>query len=649
MGLTDGSLSIDTAIAFENTSRLATGKPRISDNQVTVLKKMGFTTGEQVSYFNAEIEANPKLKDTFAGFEKDFATTNKYDAVLKKMGAQVLTDGAKIKFDADAAKKSDTGIIDKLAKDLSGANGAQMIKQLREHPDAIVKNLDSYASQKGTVADFLGQPVVTAAPAPVPEKAPSASGSSSHATTGKHSAKAPAPIAVAAAPVTPTVVTPSSAPITQTAPEVTPTTQAPVAKNTPQTPSQDPQEQVLAALAGASDKDIKEGLTKTDVKRILNGMADQAETKFGVNASTASGFKNRVGGGDPKLADDKLISDITINMQNNPDFVRQLAKSAQNKTEPSDGLKEAARKEMTKVMENPEKLAEDSYVKELSQNMKKAESFEAFSSSGIGKMFGSMFGEGFGGKISGWIGQIFEGIKNFFSGLFGGKPVLSMTSGGNSMLPNVMINTRNFQENVDNAAAFARYRPEEMNALPIKGADGKFFHDVVTKDAKGNETKREEPNTITIKTAEGKDMKVIPATGNLMAQQMAGNLGADGRFTEGNVRVPVVTGIDKNGQSAKIESIVMTPAEFNKYKTQVDAEGQKRGGQFQTLDFQKYTVENAIEAEKKPQALQIISVNAKSGAVSEPVETAIGNTPTPLNNRPNPAANDQQYALQNNG
>ncbi|OFW88147.1 MAG: hypothetical protein A3B66_05355 [Alphaproteobacteria bacterium RIFCSPHIGHO2_02_FULL_46_13] len=630
MGMLDRNLTVEQAVSVENTKRLATKQAPISDAQVAVLKKMGFTNGEQVSYFNAEIESNPKLKEMFSGFEKDFASTKKYDAVLKKIGMQVLADGAKINFDPDDAKKSGTGIIDKLSKDLSGKNGPQMIKQLRERPDTIGAKIDDYAAGKVEIAALLAEPVIAA---------------SSGAAAPASAAPTPTPSTKKAAVRTSTAATPAAVVAPATPEAATPPAQA---ANAPATaaPAQDPTDQVLTALAGASDKDIKSGLTKSDVKLILKGMADQASSKFGVNSATSDGFKKRV------ETDPALLAQITTNFQNNPEFVRQLAKAAKNKEPMDKAMVDMARPTMTSVMENPEKLADDKYVKDLSQKMNMGSSM-----GGFGKILNNIFGEGFGSKISGWFNAIFSQIKSWISGFTGDKQVISMKSGGNgSFLPTVMVNLDAINANRDAAAAQARYSPLTMTALSQKGADGKFFHDEQVKDKDGKPAVSQDGKPVmktvmngayTITDIDGKQHSVMPSVGQLEAKQ----------DKDGNVYGRFVTKINANGVSDELATIRVSEAEFKKYE-EVTNKRAREAGLNQTLAFSTYTAQDAANA-AKAQTIQMVSVDPKTSAVSPvtavniatPQEPSVGYTVVngTVMRKPEPAKNDPEFALRGNG
>lgn len=556
------------------------------------------------------------------------------------------TDSTKLTAAIIDKWKTDKNFIKNLDTDLADPKiRAKLTQAIQNNPDMIAQNISNYKA--GNLAAII------------PDVDVSASASSGAKAEAKKDATAEAAKAklhvnkqAVKAPVADTVSPAAAAAGMGLAPNeevVTRSSSTKAPSSQPKQMSDEFKQGVFESLADRSDEEIANAIDADMVKSIAKGMAKDAVTKYGVPSVAANAFAKKIAGSDdPKDQagfDPQLSENIATNLKRNPEFVRQLAKSSKDKTPLSKEMQDMAKGSMTSVMENPEDLTKDDYVKKLSRQMSSAQTM-----GGIGKMFSSLFGEGFGAKLSGWFGQIMETIKNFFSG-FSGKPVLSMSTSGGSLLPNVLIHTKNFQENQDNAAAFARYKPEDMKALPIAGADGKIFHEVVSKNAKGEEVKKQEPNTITLKDADGKDVKVIPAVGNLGAKQIAGNFGADGKFIEGNIRVPVVTGIDKNGQSTSIATITMTPVEFNKYKTQVDAEAQKRGGQFTALEFENYTAEDAIK-QGKGKGLQIISVNAASGAVSEPatVNPNLSRPPAVSNvGRNTPAVNDPEYALQSNG
>ncbi len=600
-------------------------------NQIAILTKAGLNPNEMDS-FEAAGKANPKTAALLESISKD--TNLKSDTEEKLLSAMAK------KWKADPA------LFSKMEKDLA-ANpklASQISSSVVTKPALIIDAVEKYKG--GNLPTLLGMTPEVGRPAQ--ENKQEQRPTTPVAMVSEPSAEPKGKKNKSAAPVVAADVT---------SPEAKPTISVnPIAPKGEEEPSPE----VLEAFAAGSDKEISAAMSPAIVKSILKGMSDQASSKFGVSAATAEGFNKRV------ATDPALLDKVTTNFQNNPEFVRQLAKAAKDKEPLSKEMRDMARPIMTSVMENPENLADDKYVKDLSQKMKMGSSM-----GGFGKMLSGVFGEGFGEKISGWFNAIFDKIKSFFSGFTGDKSVLSMNSGGKgSLFPSVMVNLDNITANRDAAAAQARYNPNQMTAFSPKGEDGKFVHNgapVTDKDGKqvvknGKPVFEEVPNgQITLKTADGKDVKVIPSVGVLTAKQLPGQYAPNGEYVRGNIQVPVVTGVNEFGASDKISTVVLTPAQFNEYKKLADAEAKKRGGSIQELAFESYTEADAAERASKGKTVQMATVNPKTGEAS-PVTAVNVATPQESNpsvgytvangtvmRKPDPAANDPEYALRGNG
>jgi hypothetical protein len=572
--------------------------------QRTALIQAGLKDRTEMQALNAAVKENPAVYALSQSIAKD----------------PTVDDDTQKKFLTALGKKwkADPAVFNKLEADMKAdpALAGRIATTVKSNPDIMVASLQKYAG-----GDLLPKPAV-----------------------------APAPAQAANAPAAPT---PPNGPGQQPPAAAAPPAQAANSPAPPkaQAPEKDQEIEFLTALAGLSDADMKKQLDKGVVKDILKGMADQAETKFGVSAATVAGFKNRIGAGDPKLADDKLLTQITTNFQNNPEFVRQLAKSAKNKEPMDKAMVDMARPIMTGVMENPEKLADDNYVKDLSQKMNMGSTM-----GGFGKILNNIFGEGFGGKISGWFHAIVDQIKTWISGFTGDKQVISMKSAGNgSLLPTVMVNLDAINANRDAAAAQARYSPLEMTALSKKGADGKFFHNeqVTGSDGKPAVTQDGQPvlktvmnDAYTITDINGKQHSVMPSVGQLAAKQ----------DKDGNFYGRFVTKINQNGVSDELATYQVSAAEFKKYEASTNQRA-KEAGLNQTLAFSPYTAQDAANA-AKPQTIQMVTVDPKTSAASPPTTVAVGAPQEPsvgytvardgtIGRKPNePSANDRDYRLQ---
>ena len=626
MGFIQDRLRNSTVEQTVATDLLASAEDK--KNQVAILKKMGFTNGEQVAYFKAEIDANPKLKTFFAGFDKEFANSPKYDAVLAKMGKQILADGSKIGFDTSKAEKANTGIIDKLAGDLNG-KGTEITQQLRKNPDRFATRLDTYASGGMSIDEFVAEPVAAAAPASAPQASKTSSGASKPAKKHTSPAAAPVAAAVAAVPATPKPSTPVEAPVgaavaAATAEEAPPQS-APAQTNSPA--DNDIAGDILGALASASNEDMKTKLGPDEVKGIAGGLATKAAS-LGVDSATTNGFKQKI------QKDDKLSKSIATNLQNNPDFVRSLARMAKDNSPLSEPFKGKAVSEMNKLMANPELLANDAYVKDMQKKFEMAEQFKKF---GLNEMLTKML-DGLRGQSYG----LFEQVGDISAGFSGARSVVTMGNGGGFM-GSVMFNMNNFNANVDEARSNANYSASSMTAFSVKGADGKYFHDVPVKDDKGNVLKKEDGTpltrsvgnyTVNLKTANGKDVEVIPSVGVLVAKQAS----------DGNYRVPVITGIDKNGAADKLSFVMLAPAEFERYKKIAEADAAKAGNSIREFEVSRL----ADAAPKQPSGMTVARVDPGTGAVttSTTYPTAAPTQIAPPSNGREQAANERDFALQ---
>lgn len=308
----------------------------------------------------------------------------------------------------------------------------------------------------------------------------------------------------------------------------------------------------------------------------------KAAKEFRVPASTADGFVTRI------KADPALARRIAANLKRNPDFLSMVGDQVEGapKTGP---IAQKATQELNKIMSNPELLAEDSYVKGLERDIKNANAMKA-----------SLAG------LTAGFGNLAAGFRKIMGGLSGPHKVFSMSSpGGGSLFPTVFINFEAYGRNAAAAAALAAYSPLEMDPYTTAGKNGKFFHDgqpLKGADGKplikdGKPVFEQVPNgQITLTTADGKEVKVIPAGGNLMAKQRAGEVDPNGRFIPGNFEVPVVTRLTEHGVAEKIANVTLTPAQFEQYNRLVDAAAQKAGRPAGGLVVERYTEQDATEA-----------------------------------------------------
>lgn len=580
--------------------------------QRDALKEAGLKDTSEMRTLGAAVKENPAVYALSQSIAKD----------------PTIDDNTQKKFLIALGKKwkSDPTVFNNLEADMKADPelAGRITTTVKSNPDILVASLEKYAGGDLLPKPAAAAPAAQAANAPV---APTPNGAGQQAP------------AAAATPAAQPANSPTSA-------KVPP-------------PEENEETEFLTALAGLSDAEMKKKLDKDVVKEILKGMADQAETKFGVSAATVAGFKNRIGAGDPKLADDKLLTQITTNFQNNPEFVRQLAKAAKNKEPMDKAMVDMARPTMTGVMENPEKLADDKYVKDLSQKMNMGSTL-----GGFGKILDGIFGEGTMGKISGWFHGIINQISSWLSGFFGDKKVVSMVSGPGGTLAGPVINLAAKQANEDAAAAQKRYSASQMTALSNEGTDGKFFHEeqVIGSDGKPSVSQDGKPVTrtvmngaITITDINGKQHSVMPAVGQLQANQ----------DKDGNVYGRFVTKINQGGGSEEIATYIVSEKQFKEYEAATNKIAKDKGlkdenGDPRKVAFSAYTAQDAAN-EAKGQTIQIVSVDRTTGDAS-PVRTIPVGAPQEANpsvgytvvngtvmRKPDPAANDPEFALRGNG
>lgn len=367
----------------------------------------------------------------------------------------------------------------------------------------------------------------------------------------------------------------------------------------------------------------------------------KAAKEFGVPTSTADGFVTRI------KTDRDLAKRIAANFKRNPDFLSMVTDQVEG-TPKNGPIAQKAKQELNKIMSKPELLAEDSYVKGLERDIKNANAMKA-----------SLAG------VTAGFGNLAAGFREIIGGFSGSRKVFSMSSAGGSLFPTLFINLDAYEQNAAEAKAFAAYSPLEMDAYTTPGKNGKFFHDGQQRkgpDGKplmkdGKPVFEQVPNgQITLTTADGKEVKVIPAGGNLMAKQRAGDFGPDGKFIPGNIKVPVVTEITEHGVPSRITNVTLTPAQFQQYNRLVEAAAQKAGRPTGGLVFEPYTEQDgraalAARSEVKNTA-NIVTLDPATGRVvseSNPSVTAwsIGADGSVIQNPTGrPATNERDFRIQ---
>lgn len=303
--------------------------------QMAALKKAGLEDTDEMRAFGAAIKANPSvfaLSNSIADDESiDDETQKKF---LTAMGKQWKNDETKTIFsrmEADLASNPDLA--------------TQYRAMVKSNPDQLLADLNNKYSKPATAQ--AAPAVKDTQPAPA----------------------TPSPTAIVAGETQPSTPAP-----TATAPAQT-------ADNRP--PSTNNDNEILDAIANASDEDIKRTTTAESIHLMADKLAKMAKETHGINPATADAFATKI------KTDPRLAKDIARNLQNNPELVRQLAKMAKDTETLKEPAKSMAQSEMNKLMANPQLLADAKYVQGLQQKMQMAENFK---NEGLGGMFKSMFG-----------------------------------------------------------------------------------------------------------------------------------------------------------------------------------------------------------------------------------------------------------------
>lgn len=378
----------------------------------------------------------------------------------------------------------------------------------------------------------------------------------------------------------------SPSPMAVVAGATQPSAPAPTQTASRPTSSANDDDAILDAVANASDDDIQKTTSPEAVHMLADRIAKMAVTTHGTSPATANGFVAKI------KTDPKLSQAIAINLQQNPDFVRQLARMAKDKTPLTEPAKSMARREMENLMENPERLADAKYVRELQQKIQMAEQFK---NEGIGGMLQSMFGPLRGG---------FSNLGLVFAGFTGPNKVFSMVQ-GDGLFPTMMINLDSMRRN--EAVAYAASTvggnslttfAEPYKTVSVKGPDGKSMTEKV-------------PNTFKM-TINGKETDVVLALG-LTANERAGHIDpVTNQFVPSN-RVAFWGTRTVGGQPEMLET---TKDEFERYRTAVNQASAKYGDGRQ-LAFTDYTEQDARDRFRNQPQIQIASVDPQTGAVTQ--------------------------------
>lgn len=495
--------------------------------------------------------------------------------------------------------------LDRLESDLAAnpALAKRLEQSIKSNPAAIAeRGIPAYTGGNLEAALNTAVPAPAAKPsaAPSPAAAPAADRrpetpkpESADGGKRRHSAPAAAPAAA-----------PSAAP-------------APVAAAAA-APSLSPAEMasIIDKLATGNDEYIKKVVDAQGPKLVngmAHGMADMARDKFGIPEATTNAFEKTIKG-DPKLQEA-----IAENFKKHPDFVRQMAKMAQGGGDVPDAMKEMARKEMDKVMQNPQLLADDKYVKGVESQMRMGNT--------MGKISGFLqntFGIDMSGMMGG-MGGFFQGIANWFKDFFGAfsgggvKDFLSQPSNKNLGMFDKLSAGIGFAMNKANNQYHSPYEGMRLqNERPLAAADGSYFHTEMRKDAQGVETAHRVPNTIEVRTVNNSVHKVIPTADPMEIRRLPG----------GNFEIKMATDMREGAKpgdppviTKQSAGLVVTEAELNKIQ---QATGKMIGnGHNESIRASVEDRQARVSQPKyEPSTINRTSIDAANGQVGETVQVS---------------------------
>ncbi len=473
---------------------------------------------EQITALTKQIDAAPNVSKVINSITEQSTDVEAFSAALVKK------------------LKQDPQLIEKLEKELE--KNPELGKQLS---DRIVKN-QAAASQDLMRYNGSNLQAIVSPAQPTPAPAP---------TTA---APVAAPADPAAAPAKqPNAAPQGTKPTQPTKPAAAPTTAAPAPVATPVDPAVTPNKpavdipkppedaftvqtmgkQIYNDILTKSDADVSKMIDPSFVKGMAAGMATMAVDKFGVDEAKAHGFAERVNG-DPKLQEA-----IANNLKEHPDFVRNLAKMANDDSQVPEHMRQTAKKELEKIMEKPELLASEDYVNGLNGKLQMANGLNKFAN-----MFGNMFGVDMNGMM-GNIGEFFQGfiqkIMDFIGNLTGNPNMISGSNMGLGM-------TQNLHHSM--------YETQSMRVLPDE--NGKLFHEV-----KKGSSSYQEQNQIEVQGSDGKPIKVVPTDGAIKISENA----------NGDVRLRVAASYDEAGNVRYTRDVSLSKEGFEQYKAQVAIRG----------------------------------------------------------------------------
>ncbi len=516
---------LETAQALNATeraanARLGTNIDKIPDSvdkvrmrDIAGLSKMGFSSLADGQKFGAERDRLANLKPLFVKLGEAAVPVKDGKLIVDGNGQPVPSrnKGYDEFMSALGSKfRQDPKVLEKLSRDIAEHPGMdkRLLAAIEKDPSAAAKSIATYTGANGVGPDgktngqlenlvngILGPEAKAEVPPPP---------------------KPPAPAARAAAPA---AVTPP--PQRAAAAEAPP----PVDKVAPM---------AAVAAAAAPDEALAQGETTMDdldpskaKLRITSediaangGLADELYGTFKTNFPDMVGLEEFR----DKLKNDRGLQErVAQNLNNNPDFVTQLTNLATDNQDkgPSKLLQQFGRSTVQDLVDNPEKLASDAYVDNLSGQLKMADGSILDK---IGSFFRNFDFQGMLGKIGSFLKPIMNMIGNFVGKLFGGSGNLMSMGNGPGLLQNVLGQANGYDAAVKEALRDRNLRVVDRNNDGIISdgytytADGKRVQEQYVDD-KGKTRTRDAPRNdalddrITVTDASGKQHRVYQSTG----------------------------------------------------------------------------------------------------------------------------------------
>ncbi len=348
---------------------------------VAVIAKLGYKDLASAASFGNATGKHPELKGVIKEIQ-DLAVPMGAKGIKAVNGQPAPTayDGLMRSIGDRFRQKPD--LFDQLSADFkeNPAAKARFMQAVKQDPKAMATAIRSYTGAEGAGSKTNGQlekaidSVLQSKPAP-------------SKTTPKSEAGAPTPIASAPRPQKVESAADKPSPVAVTVR----TNETPdAAKSTPSAPVVATQTADSGEIIDAGPAGANFALKAEDIGK-KGGMADQLADRL---LKTFPDMGTDIEGFRTKLKTDKALQkSIAENMNNNPEFVAQLAQfSNEGEDNKSDELlKKYGRDGIKDLLNHPDKLAKDDYVDGLSSQLKMANG-SGFDIKGIISKLGDMLG-----------------------------------------------------------------------------------------------------------------------------------------------------------------------------------------------------------------------------------------------------------------